>query len=259
MKSTAPTPKAALKVRRGTADPGDEGFGNAAYYALELSGIRVAMEPPDATSWDQSGGSDRDGEYVLLRANEEDARSVLEPLGFIVELDAPSRPSRTDTFRELVELASLRGLFDALRAVALEFTHEAVGNAVPEYREILEAAVAAAPGSEVDRGTAIHDCIEIQRMTMDSATGYAALAARHLIANWRGFGEVGGQQYFPPAATLEALLSATRAAADSKTRRAGPEVDVEAIEDQEFQRILTRAWELLSAAETSPGAAPLQG
>lgn len=241
-----PTPEATLKVRLGTADPGGEGFGNAAYYALELSGVRVSMQPPDATSWDQSGGWDRDGEYVLLRANEEDARAVLEPLGFVVEPEVGRRPTHAETFRELVELASLRCRFNALRATALEFTREAVEASVPEYREILEAAVAAASGDAVERGTAAHNCVEIQRMVMDTATGYAALAARHLIVSWAGKEEVGGETYFPSSATLEALLSAVRAAAHAKTRRAGPEVDFEAVEEQEFQRVLARAGSLLA-------------
>jgi len=73
-----------VKVYRGRARVLDDGFGNDAYYTLEGSRVKVAMANPRAHSWDESGGSDRDGEFILLRTNLRDARAVLEPLGYVV-------------------------------------------------------------------------------------------------------------------------------------------------------------------------------
>jgi hypothetical protein len=73
-----------VKVYRGRARVSDDGFGNDAYYTLEGSRVKVAMANPRAHSWDESGGSDRDGEFILLRTNLRDARAVLEPLGYVV-------------------------------------------------------------------------------------------------------------------------------------------------------------------------------
>lgn len=73
-----------VKVYRGRARVSDDGFGNDAYYTLEGSRVKVAMANPRAHSWDESGGSDRDGEFILLRTNLRDAKAVLEPLGYVV-------------------------------------------------------------------------------------------------------------------------------------------------------------------------------
>lgn len=83
-KAASVTSASRVKVYRGRARVSDDGFGNDAYYALEGSRVKVAMANPRAHSWDESGGSDRDGEFILLRTNLRDARAVLEPLGYVV-------------------------------------------------------------------------------------------------------------------------------------------------------------------------------